>query len=136
MQYGHQMSFSTLFGEMGKSNLFPSIEEFRQGLEQQKYEKEPFVISSYNVEVFNMMDKDDRDKYCKLMMKLTPMAQNSQCVVCKNDLQLIQGSSWQRYVEWFEYRLNNKQYSPTKRVSNIPDSISDEQTSTDNGLID
>ena len=136
MQYGQQMSFSTLFGEMGKSNLFPSIEEFRQGLEQQRYEKEPFVISSYNVEVFNMMDKDDRDKYCKLMMKLTPMAQNSQCVVCKNDLQLIQGSSWQRYVEWFEYRLNNKQYAPTKRVSNIPDSISDEQTSTDNGLID
>lgn len=130
-------SFSSMFEEMGKSSIFPSIEDFNRGIEQSKYAKEPFIISSYNVEVFNMMEKEDRDKYCNLMMKLTPLAQNSKCVICKNDLQVLNGSSWQRYVEWFEYKLNDK-----TTTTKILDSSSDEDIihnvsdNNDNGLID
>ena len=75
-------------------------------------------ISDCGVEVFDMMVKEDRDKYAELMKDLFRKVQNAQAVVSKQELQTIRkkdgSEGWQRYVEWFEYKLND--VSTTKKM--------------------
>lgn len=96
----------SLFESYKGASLFPSVEAAVSGLEQAKYGKEPFKVTDYCVKVFDMSKEDDRTEYCKLMERLMPLCQNAQCVVVKNELQVLNGSGWCRYVEWFEYKLN------------------------------
>lgn len=93
------------------ASFFPDIDTARHGLERAKYGKEPFKVTDYKVCIFNMGKEKDRSEYADLMKRLMPMAQDSQCVVNKNELQVLntpEGQSWYRYVEWFEYVLNEK----------------------------
>ena len=93
------------------ASFFPDIDTARHGLERAKYGKEPFKVTDYKVCIFNMGNEKDRTEYADLMKRLMPMAQDSQCVVNKNELQVLNtpdGQSWYRYVEWFEYVLNEK----------------------------
>ena len=96
----------SIFGDLKPASLFPSIEEARRGLEQARYGKEPFKVTSYNVKVFDMSKEEDRTEYCHLMDRLMPLCQDAKCVVNKNELQVL-NNSWHRYVEWFEYKLND-----------------------------
>lgn len=96
----------SIFENFKSASLFPSIEEAKRGLEQARYGKEPFKVTSYNVKVFDMSKEEDREVYCKLMEYLMPLCQDAKCVVNKNELQVLNGS-WHRYVEWFEYKLND-----------------------------
>ena len=95
-----------IFEDYSTSSMFPPVETVEHGLEQARYGKEPFKVTEYSVKVFDMGVTDDRSSYCELMKRLMPMCQNAQCVVVKNDLQVLDGS-WKRYVEWFEYKLND-----------------------------
>jgi len=95
-----------LFDSYKNASLFPSIDTAVHGIQQAKYGKEPFKVTSYQVKVFDMCSCVDQSEYCKLMEHLMPLCQNAQCVVVKNELQVM-GDTWKRYVEWFEYRLND-----------------------------
>jgi len=96
----------SIFEDYAPASVFPPVEMAERGAEQARYGKEPFKVTEYSVKVFDMGVTDDRSSYCELMKKLMPMCQNAQCVVVKNDLQVL-GGSWKRYVEWFEYKLND-----------------------------
>ena len=96
----------SIFEDFKPASLFPSIEEAKRGFERAKYGKEPFKVTSYNVKVFDMSKEEDRTEYCHLMERLMPLCQDAKCVVNKNELQVL-NSSWHRYVEWFEYKLND-----------------------------
>lgn len=77
-----------------------------RGLGRPDPEKLPLRIRSYRVEVFDMSDAERRGEYEKLMARLLPLVRNAQCVVYKNELQVLQtgtGTGWWRYLEWFEY---------------------------------
>ena len=91
------------------ASFFPTVAAARRGAEQAKYGKEPFKVTGYHVEVFDMGTPEGRKDYCTLMERLMPMCQDAKCVVSKNELQVLNrdgGQGWYRYVEWFEYRLN------------------------------
>lgn len=116
-----------LFGRMSSGSLAPSPAQFVRGIETLKYNKTPVVLSDYRVEVFDMMSKNDRDRYAELMKDLFRKVQNAQAVVSKQELQTIRNKDgsegWQRYVEWFEYKLNDtsttsKADSPGKEEEN------------------
>lgn len=125
----------SLFESYKNVSLFPSIDTAVHGLEQAKYGKEPFKLTSYQVKVFDMSKEADRDEYCKLMERLMPLCQNAQCVVTKNELQVLSGSGWWRYVEWFEYKLNEssltRKAEPEKKEE--PEDSNDSDDSTDDG---
>lgn len=95
-----------LFESYKNASLFPSVDTAVHGLEQAKYGKEPFKLTDYQVKVFDMSKEEDRSEYCALMTRLMPLCQDAKCVVTKNELQVLSGSGWWRYVEWFEYKLN------------------------------
>lgn len=126
-----------MFDGMAPS-LFPTVDTAVHGLEQAKYGKEPFKVTGYNVKVFDMSKEADRDEYCKLMERLVPMCQNAQCVVSKNELQVLNGAGWWRYVEWFEYKLNDKTADSGKGGSDpaedSSDSAVDEHDNNDDGI--
>lgn len=114
-------------------SVFPSIDTAVHGLEQAKYGKEPFKVTSYNVKVFDMSNDDDRTEYCKLMERLMPLCQNAQCMVSKNELQVLNGTGWWRYVEWFEYKLNDK--STTTKQDKVEEHSEDDSNDDDHGGI-
>lgn len=87
-------------------SIFPSVAEIQRGAMQDHYHKTPINVTQYNVEVFDMSKEDDRKRYTDIMVKLIPMSQNVKCVICRNELQIINGFWW-RYLEWFEYKLND-----------------------------
>ena len=126
------------------ASFFPSLDAARHGIEQEKYGKEPFKITSYNVKVFNMAKEADRDEYCRLMERLMPLIIDVKCVVSKNELQVLNtpdGNGWYRYVEWYEYKLNEtslttgSEEEPEKSGDEAKDEDSnDPDTSTDGFL--
>lgn len=111
-------SMQELLGRMPSGSLTPNPMQVARGLETLKYNKTPVILSDYRVEVFDMMVKEDRDKYAELMKDLFSKVQNAQAVVSKQELQTIRkkdgSEGWQRYVEWFEYKLND--VSTTKKM--------------------
>lgn len=111
-------SMQELLGRMPSGSLTPNPMQVARGLETLKYNKTPVILSDYRVEVFDMMVKEDRDKYAELMKDLFRKVQNAQAVVSKQELQTIRkkdgSEGWQRYVEWFEYKLND--VSTTKKM--------------------
>lgn len=111
-------SMQELLGRMPSGSLTPNPMQVSRGLETLKYNKTPVILSDYRVEVFDMMVKEDRDKYAELMKDLFRKVQNAQAVVSKQELQTIRkkdgSEGWQRYVEWFEYKLND--VSTTKKM--------------------
>lgn len=111
-------SMQDLLGRMPSGSLTPNPMQVARGLETLRYNKTPVVLSDYRVEVFDMMDKGDRDRYAALMKDLFRKVQNAQAVVSKQELQTIRkkdgSEGWQRYVEWFEYKLND--VSTTKKM--------------------
>lgn len=96
----------SIFEGFKTPSLFPAVETARRGAEQARYGKEPFKVTAYKVKVFDMSKDADRDEYCELMERLMPLCQDAKCVVTKNELQVFNGAGWWRYVEWFEYELN------------------------------
>ena len=111
-------SMQELLGRMPSGSLTPNPMQVARGLETLKYNKTPVILSDYRVEVFDMMVKEDRDNYAELMKDLFRKVQNAQAVVSKQELQTIRkkdgSEGWQRYVEWFEYKLND--VSTTKKM--------------------
>ena len=123
-----QGGLAGLFGGMGRLSVFPSADVIRAGEEQMRYGKEPVRISKYGVEVFNMMDPERRNAYCSLISRLTPLVQDAHCCVCRNELQVLtdkNGSGWFRYVEWFEYELNNKSLTTDRSAEDSPEHADD-----------
>ena len=120
----------SLFANLPNISMFPTPEAARLGAERAKYGKEPFTITSYNVKVFDMSKEEDRTGYCQLMEKLMPLCQDAKCVVNKNELQVL-NNSWHRYVEWFEYKLNETSLT-SKEEPEKPEDPSDSTDSTDN----
>lgn len=118
----------SIFENFKHASLFPSIEEAKRGLEQAKYGKEPFKVTSYNVKVFDMSKEEDRTEYCRLMERLMPLCQDAKCVVNKNELQVL-NNSWHRYVEWFEYELNTVSLTTKQESEPEPESKEDEDSS-------
>lgn len=104
-------NWSDLISRMPQSSLTPPVKEVAHGLETLKYSKTPVVISGYHVDVFDMDDKEDRERYCKTMLDLSSKIQNAQCAIGRQELEkmtLKDGSTtWKRYVEWFDYKLND-----------------------------
>jgi hypothetical protein len=104
-------SWAELMARMPKSSVFPQPSEVAHGLETIKYKKTPVVVSEYHVEVFDMESKKDREDYCKLMLDLANKVQNSQCMIGRQELEKMTSkdgsTTWKRYVEWFDYKLND-----------------------------
>jgi hypothetical protein len=94
-----------IFKQMAPS-IFPSVADIQRGAIQDHYGKTPINVTQYNVEVFDMSKEDDRKRYTDIMIRLIPMSQNVKCVICRNELQIVNGFWW-RYLEWFEYKLND-----------------------------
>ena len=123
-------SWGQMMDRISKSSIFPSKEAMKAGAEQALYSKEPVVLSDYRVEVFDMSMKLDRDKYTSLMKELVPKVQAAKCVIAKNELQVMK-DGWWRYVEWFEYKLND---SSTTTV--IPNDDAQEDSSESHENVD
>lgn len=127
------------------ASFFPTVDSAVRGAERAKYGKEPFKLTSYNVKVFNMAKDSDREEYCRLMERLMPLIIDVKCVVSKNELQVLNtpdGNGWYRYVEWYEYELNNKSLTTLttsreeeqKREDREYREDLDEEDSTDSGF--
>lgn len=98
-----------LLGSIPGMSMFPPVAAAAAGNLQARYRKEPFKLTAYKVKVFDMSKAEDVEAYCALMARLMPLCQDAKCVVSKNELQVLNsgnGSGWFRYVEWFEYELN------------------------------
>lgn len=104
-----------MFAGMTMPNVFPPMREIERGIDMAKYDKYPIEVTEYKVAIFDMSVAKDRDEYMKLMKDLFKKVQASQCVIARNELQVM-GDTWKRYMEWFEYRKNEK--STTTKVSN------------------
>ena len=94
-----------------QEDVQPSRRDVLVGLEAMRLGKLPVEVSSYNVEVFDMSVDADRKRYCEIMSDLLKKVQASQCVVWKNELQVLQtasGTGWHRYLEWSEYSVSDK----------------------------
>lgn len=88
----------------------PTYEDVVEGRDLVKYDKVPVKVKSYSVEVFDMMDRDDRFRYSSLMERLAGMVQTASAVIYRNELQVLQRGGegrWFRYVEYAEYELND-----------------------------
>ena len=102
-------TFSSLLGRMSRGSLVPDAYTVRDGLEQRMYDKDPVKVSGYHAETFDMSDESRRKAYCDLMLRLFPLVQEAQVMLARNELQILSGPSgtgWWRYVEWFEYSIN------------------------------
>jgi len=99
----------------GVAGMFPPMNEIERGVEMAKYDKYPIEVTDYKVAIFDMSSSSDRLEYMKLMQELFKKVQASQCVICRNDLQVM-GDTWKRYMEWFYFRKNEK--STTTKVPN------------------
>ena len=116
------------------ASFFPTLDAARHGAEQARYGKEPFKLTAYQVKVFDMAKEAERTEYCKLMERLMPLCQNAQCVVSKNELQVLStpnGQGWFRYVEWFEYKLNESSLTTGREKENETPEPEDEDDSND-----
>lgn len=96
-----------MFANMSMPNVFPPMKEIERGIEMAKYDKYPIEVTEYKVAIFDMSESSDRLEYMKLMKDLFRKVQASQCVIARNELQVM-GGTWKRYMEWFEYRKNEK----------------------------
>lgn len=107
-------SFIDMMSRMSVPGIFPDMSSFSRGEEMEKYGKYPIVVSDYKVDVFDMSDKAEREKYSKLMLDLFKKVQAAKCTICRNELQYFDGR-WKRYLEWFEYSKNE-----TSTTTKIP----------------
>lgn len=75
-----------------------------------KTKSKPFSVKSYSVDVFDMHNGSDRDRYSELMLRLFSGAVDGRCIVWKNELQVMTradgSSAWMRYVEWSDNEVN------------------------------
>lgn len=88
--------------------LSPSRQELSVGAEALKRGMLPVSVDSYHVEVFDMSDPGDRSRYEGTMKDLFAKVQANQCVVWRNELQVLQrghDTGWHRYLEWSEYSV-------------------------------
>ena len=106
-------SWGDMFANMSMPSLFPPMREIERGVEMAKYDKRPIEVTDYRVAIFDMSQSADRLEYMKTMKGLFDKVQASQCVICRNELQVM-GDTWKRYLEWFEFRKNEK--STTTKV--------------------
>lgn len=89
-------------------SVSPTAGDVSVGAEALKRGMLPVNVSSYHVDVFDMSVPDDRKRYEDTMVSLFAKVQASQCVVWKNELQVLQtpsGSGWHRYLEWSDYSV-------------------------------
>ena len=115
--------WDSMVSAAGRGRIVPDPSQVKFGMEQAKYSKEPVKITSYQVEVFEMSKKADRDRYSKLMLELAPKIQDSACTLCRNELQVLDGGWW-RYVEWFEYSLNVPEAKPSDEGNSEKNDVS------------
>ena len=106
-------------------------QETLRGLGDPSPQKAPLVVRGYRVEVFDMSNAERRAEYEKLMLRLLPLIHAASCVVCKNELQVLQtktGTGWWRYLEWFEYELRHPGSESASAIStNLEQKEKDEQ---------
>lgn len=106
--------------EAFRPGVGPSYDDVVSGRDMVRYDKIPVKISEFHTEVFDMMDKEDRTRYEDLMKSIIKGIQTSECVIWKNDLQVISkgdGQHWMRYLEWARYDLNEPLLTRTKENS-------------------
>ena len=103
--------------EAFRPGVGPTYEDVVNGRDLVKYDKIPVKISEFHAEVFDMMDAGDRERYEDRMKELVQGIQASECVIWKNDLQVISRGGdqrWMRYLEWARYELNEPLLNRTR----------------------
>ena len=100
----------------GMPSLYPDPGQMRLGIEAESLGKSVVSLSSYSSEVFNMMDPDDRRRYCRTMEEIFPKVQAGRTVIWRNEfgtLSMGDGSSkWHRYLEWSDYDVSDGTAKP------------------------
>lgn len=113
--------------EAFRPGVAPSYEDVVAGREMVKYDRIPVKISEFHTEVFDMMSEADRKRYEERMLYLVKGIQSSECVIWKNDLQVMQcggSQKWMRYLEWAKYEMNDPLLSRTRNAPKMDGSVS------------
>lgn len=70
-----------------------------------------FDITSYNVKIFDLSNKDDVPEYESLMLRLIDDVKNGKCIIWSNDRSVLSKKdgtqTWFAHIEWSEYKKNN-----------------------------
>ena len=88
----------------------PTYEDVVAGRDLVRYDRVPVRIAEFRAEVFDMMSGADRKRYEDRMIELVRGIQTAECVIWKNELQVMSsegGQKWMRYLEWARYELND-----------------------------
>lgn len=102
------------FGGSVPHGLYPDPSSMAAALSAapERSGKADVVLSSYNVEVFDMGDESDRKRYSDTMLKVFPGIKSGRCVVWRNDQQVMtrkDGSTmWMKCLEWSEYEISGQ----------------------------
>jgi hypothetical protein len=105
----------------------PSYDDVVSGRDMVRYDRVPVRISEFHAEVFDMMDPGDRSRYEDRMKELVKGIQTYECVIWKNDLQVLSGPDgqrWMRYLEWARYEISDeasKDSAPSRGASGSVD---------------
>ena len=87
----------------------PTYDDVVNGRDMVRYDRFPVRIVEFHAEVFDMMHPADRSNYEGRMKELVLGIQSSECVIWKNDLQVMsttEGQHWMRYLEWARYDVS------------------------------
>ena len=98
----------------------PSYDDIVSGRDMVRYDRLPVRIEEFHAEVFDMMLPVDRSRYEERMKALVLGIQSSECVIWKNDLQVMStpdGQHWMRYLEWARYDVSGTSADPSGRKS-------------------
>lgn len=113
--------------EAFRPGVGPSYDDIVSGRDLVKYDKIPVKISEFHTEVFDMMSEKDRKRYEDRMLELVKGIQSSECVIWKNDLQILsdgKSQKWMRYLEWARYELNDPILKRTREAPRAEGSVS------------
>lgn len=97
----------------------PSYDDIVTGRDMVRYDRIPVRIKTFHAEVFDLMSDDERKRYEDRMTGLVLGIQKSECVIWKNDLQIIStkdGQHWMRYLEWAEYELHEHPFASGEKA--------------------
>jgi hypothetical protein len=103
----------SMFSKLGIEDQFgPGISEMEQAAQAVQFNK-TVSFQSYNVRTFDTSDKNQREEYTDVMMKLQQGVQAQTHVVWYQDRRFLEATgAWLVHMEWAEYELKVEPVAP------------------------
>lgn len=90
----------------------PTEQDLREAGFSIKTASKQLKVKSHNVKIFDMSNKQDVSKYCKLIKELISGLKDNKYAIWSNEKEFIKdqsgNSTWKKYLEWTEYEVRDE----------------------------